>query len=123
MLFLSDGEDGLDFINLYNHTLCAEDSGDKLVRCIQSVNEDFINSSIDSYHEKPIETYPFYMYNTFGYSLKLPALNEWEEDRFELYLNPKISYAIDITDTKLQLTLGKPGIIPRTMTYNIVSCR
>ena len=102
---------GLDFEGLYNKTLCGEEIGDKLVQCVHSVNEAFINSSIYS----ETETKPFYMYNTFGYSLKPPVLNEWKDDFFQVNLDPDLSYMVDMTDPKLQLALGKPGIIPRTI--------
>ena len=108
---LSLTEDGLDFEGLYNKTLCGEEIGDKLVQCVHSVNEAFVNSSIYS----ETETKPFYMYNTFGYSLKPPVLNEWKDDFFQVNLDPDLSYMVDMTDPKLQLALGKPGIIPRTI--------
>ena len=56
------------------------------------------------------------MYNTFGYSLQPPVLNEWKDDfSFQVNLDPDLSYMVDMTDPKLQLALGKPSIIPRTI--------
>ena len=56
------------------------------------------------------------MYNTFGYSLQPPVLNEWKDEfSFQVNLDPDLSYMVDMTDPKLQLALGKPSIIPRTI--------
>ena len=108
-------EDGLDFPDFYIGTQCIEENDDKVFDCIESINVDIINSSIDSslHQNNFFQTKPYFIYNSFAYSIMLPPPNGWKKGWMQVYLNPNTSYLAEITDRKLQLNIDKPGIIPR----------
>ena len=108
-------EYGLNFPDFYIGTQCIEKHDDKVFDCIESINVDIINSSIDSslHQNNFFQTKPYFIYNSFAYSIMLPPPNEWKKGWMQVYLNPNTSYLVEITDRKLQLNIDKPGIIPR----------
>ena len=112
---LSVTEDGLNFPDFYIGTQCIEENDDKVFDCFESINVDIINSSFESslHQSNFFETKPFFIHNTFAYSIILPPQDGWKQGWMQIYLNANTSYLAEITDPKLQLNIDKPGIIPR----------
>ena len=112
---LSVTEDGLKFSDFYTGTQCIEENDIKVIDCIESINVDIINSSIDSslHQNNFFQTQPYFIYNSIAYSIMLPPPDGWKRGWMQIYLNPNTSYLVEIMDQKLQLNIDKPGIIPR----------